>query len=223
MRTSKELIAALLALLALSSRQDAGAHPHVWIETRATLRFDAERRLTALAAEWVFDDLYTGFALEDVEKGEDGGVSPEALQPLADQNVRELAEWGYFTLLKADGGRVELGPAQEQRMRYADGRLTLSFVLPLPEPINPREREIAFAIFDPTFYIDMLPARQQALRLEGAPPEGCTAQLRPEQQGDERYVPDSFALSVETDPAAPENSLGARVARWAELSCRKAS
>src|SRR5688572_4264965 len=135
MRSLKPLTAGLLVLLPFVPQGDAAAHPHVWIETRSTLRFDAVRRLSALAAEWVFDDVYTAFVLEDLQGAEDGGVPPQMLQPLADQNVRELADWGYFTVLKADGGRVELGPAQEPRMRYADGRLTLSFVLPLPEAI----------------------------------------------------------------------------------------
>lgn len=213
------IIAAVLTLLAPGPRHEARAHPHVWIDTRATLRFDEQSRLAALVTEWIFDEVYASFVIEDLEKDADGGVAPETLQPLADQNVRELAEWGYFTVLKVDGGRIKPGPAEGAAMRYADGRLTLSFVLPLPEPIDPRRREIAFSIFDPTFYIEIVPAERDPVLIEGAAPPGCAARLRPLESEEERYIPDSFALSVETDPNDPENGIGARFAEWVDFVC----
>ncbi len=217
------LAVALAMLPGVLPQRSAEAHPHVWIDTRVTLRFDEHQRLTALVTEWVFDEIYTSFVVGDLDKAEDGGVPAEELQPLADQNVEELADWGYFTVLKADDLRLELGPAEEARMRYSEGRLVLSFVLPLAEPVDPLGREIAFSIFDPTFYIEIVPAEETPVRLEGAVPKGCAAKLRPFETTEERFVPDSLALSVQIDPSDPENGIGARFAEWIDLTCHKSS
>jgi ABC-type uncharacterized transport system substrate-binding protein len=208
-------------VLSLYPVPPAEPHPHAWVDTRATLRFDDQSRLVAIVEEWVFDDVYTAYVVEDL--GEPKKVTSELLQPLADQNVAELKEWGYFTVFKADGGRVTLGPAMEARMTYAGERLTLSFTLPLPKPLDPRDAAVAFSIFDPTFYIEIVPAEEMPVKLDGRPPEGCSAKHRPLDMSEERFVPDSLALSINTDPNDPENAIGARFAEWIDLSCEKPS
>src|SRR3954463_4445440 len=109
-------ILAVLVPLAFLGASPARSHPHVWIETRATLRFDGAQRLTAVVEEWVFDDLYTAFVVGDLKKKKDGSVPSSELQPLANQNVADLKEWGYFTVFKLNGIRQTLGPAAEPRM-----------------------------------------------------------------------------------------------------------
>jgi ABC-type uncharacterized transport system substrate-binding protein len=77
------------------------------------LHFDSAQRLTAVVEEWGFEDLYTAFVVNDLKKKKDGSVPSSELQPLANQNVADLKEWGYFTIFKADGIRQTLGPATE--------------------------------------------------------------------------------------------------------------
>jgi len=216
------VLAALVSLAFLGQPQTARSHPHVWIETHATLHFDDQQRLIALVEEWVFDDLYTAFVVNDLKKKKDGSVPPSELQPLANQNVADLKEWGYFTVFKADGIRQTLGPATEPRMSYDKSRLTLKFTLPLPKPLELHGADIAFTIFDPTFYIEIVPAKANPVAFENAP-QGCSAKVRPLDTTEQRFIPDTLAFSIDTDPKSPENSVGAKFAEWVDLICTKPS
>lgn len=116
--------------------------------------------------------------------------------------------------------RLALGSAVDAQMADTEGRLTLTFTLPLPEPLDPRGVDVAFSIFDPTFYIEILPAKENPVRLVGPAPETCQAAVRPFLGADgERFIPDSLALSFYTDPNDPENGLGARFAEWIDVTC----
>jgi ABC-type uncharacterized transport system substrate-binding protein len=215
-------VLAIVAPLAFLGAQPARSHPHVWIETHVTLHFDSAQRLTAVVEEWVFDDLYTAFVVNDLKKKKDGSVPSSELQPLANQNVADLKEWGYFTVFKADGIRQTLGPATEPRMSYDKSRLTLEFTLPLPKPLDLHGADIAFSIFDPTFYIEIVPSKANPVVFENAP-QGCSAKVRPLDTTQQRFIPDTLAFSIDTDPKSPENSVGAKFAEWVDLICTKPS
>ena len=218
---ARHVFAALVSLTIFAG-PSVRAHPHVWIETHATLRFDNAQRLTGIVEEWVFDDLYTAFVVGDLKKKSDGSVPSSELQPLANKNVADLKEWGYFTVFKADGIRQTLGPAVEPRMSYDKSRLTLRFVLPLGKPLDLRGVDVAFSIFDPTFYIEMVPAKTKPVVLDNAP-QSCNAKVRPLDTTEQRFVPDTLAFSIDTDPKSPENGIGARFAEWVDLVCSKGS
>jgi ABC-type uncharacterized transport system substrate-binding protein len=222
MREWIDQILALAAALGLMAAQPALSHPHVWIDTRAVLHFDERGRLTTLGEEWVFDDGYAAFVVEDLDKNGDGVLSSAELQPIIDQNTATLEKWAYFTVFKVDGRRVTLGPAADAHMDYAKDQLTFSFTLPLSQPLDVDDLNVAFSIFDPTFYIEIVPAETKPVRLEGDP-KGCSAKLRPFDTTTQRFIPDTYAFSIKTDPKEPENSVGAQFAEWVDLSCRKQS
>ena len=115
-----------------------------------------------------------------------------------------------------------LGPAAEPRMSYDKFRLTLKFTVPLPKPLELQGANIAFSIFDPTFYIEIVPAKANPVAFENAP-QGCTAKVRPLDTTEQRFIPDTLAFSIDTDPKSPENSIGAKFAEWVDLICAKPS
>jgi ABC-type uncharacterized transport system substrate-binding protein len=222
MGDSIDRVLALATALGFMVAQPALSHPHVWIDTRAILHFDDRGRLTALSEEWVFDDGYAAFVIEDLDKNGDGVLSPAELQPIIDQNAATLEKWAYFTVFKVDGRRVTLGPAANAHMSYAKEQLTFSFSLPLAQAVDVHDLNIAFSIFDPTFYIEIVPAETNPVRLESGP-KGCAAKVRPFDTTTQRSIPDTYAFSIKTDPKDPENSVGAQFAEWVDLSCRKRS
>ena len=52
--------AAILGLLAASPL--ASAHPHVFVDGRAEIVFDAAKRVSAVRNVWEFDEAYSAFA-----------------------------------------------------------------------------------------------------------------------------------------------------------------
>jgi ABC-type uncharacterized transport system substrate-binding protein len=107
-------------------------------------------------------------------------------------------------------------------MSYDKARLTLRFTLPLAQPLDLRGSNAAFSIFDPTFYIEIVPAKANPVLFEKEP-QGCTAKVRPLDTTEQRFIPDTLAFSIDTDPKSPENSVGAKFAEWVDLSCSKPS
>lgn len=210
--------ACVAAGLVLAVTGPAAAHPHVWVDATATLSFDPSRRLNAIETRWVFDEMYAAFAVDGLDTNRDGTLSAQELRPLADENVKQLKEWGYFTVVKAGNLRVPIGPVTAYGMAYADGKLSLTMTLPLATPIDPRQAPVRVSAFDPTFYVMVTAAETATVGMRNPPP-GCAAELERPAENEEASVPDAVAMATTVDPADPEASIGAEYAEWIILSC----
>ncbi|AWN46584.1 DUF1007 domain-containing protein [Methylobacterium terrae] len=164
------LLAALVPALAAAS--PALAHPHVWITTRAELDYGTDGSLKAVRHAWTFDPTYSAFAVQGLGQSPTGPVNPAALAALARDNADNLAEQGYFTLLKVDGRKVEVAAATDPAMTFADGQLTLRFTLPLKAPVA---GTASLEVSDPTYFVAFsLAEGGDVATLKGAP-SGCRA------------------------------------------------
>jgi ABC-type uncharacterized transport system substrate-binding protein len=213
---------ALLAAAALPGA--AAAHPHVWIDARSEVIFDDQQRMTALRVSWRFDEFYSVFAIEGLDKNGDGELAPAELRPLAELNVTNLKEYRYFTEIVADGGALAYGPVSDYESRYEEGILTLEFTIPLAAPVDPRRARVAFKSYDPTFYIAIEPALQDPVSLAGTPPASCRAVVE-EGSGPSETFSLSEAGSLSDAGALDPNvneGLGALYATTIVLACAPA-
>lgn len=213
--------AALCAAAALASTvatTPAAAHPHLWIDVSATVVFDAKRQVAAIETRWVFDELYSVFATDGLDADGDGRYSPEELAGLAAENIKQLKDWHYFAVVESGGKKAALAPVTEYAMTWGDGRLSLDMTLRLTKPLDPVAKPVRFAFFDPSYYIDLVFARNEPLRLAG-PPEHCRARVDVPDVAGGSVVPDDVANAMRADPAKPLESLGARFAEWVSLDC----
>ncbi|MBV9567047.1 MAG: DUF1007 family protein, partial [Hyphomicrobiales bacterium] len=107
-RSRRSLRLAFAAALLLSLMPfRAMAHPHVFVTTREVIVFDADGRITAIKNAWTFDDFYTAFLEQGLDKGPDGRYSRETLAGLAKTNTEGLSDADYFTFIKANGRNVK--------------------------------------------------------------------------------------------------------------------
>lgn len=211
-------LAPLVVAAVVPAASPATAHPHLWIDVSATVLFDDKRHVSAIEARWVFDEIYSVFATEGMDADKDGRFSREELAGLAAENVRQLKEWRYFTMVESGGKRAALAPVTEYAMTWGDGRLTLEMTMRLTKPLDPTAKPVRFAFFDPTYYIDLVFARDEPLRLAG-PPEHCRARVDAPDAGGGTVVADEIANAMRADPDKPLESLGARFAEWVSLDC----
>lgn len=213
----------LVAALLPAAPAPLAAHPHAWIESTVTLQFDGRQRLAAIETVWVFDEIYSAGEVEGRDRNRDGKFSPEELEPLAAKDVKQLHDWGYFTVLKAAGKRIALGPASGYSMSFEKERLRLTIRLPLAEPVDPRLGEIRISSFDPTFYIEMTPEKERPVRFSGTVAKDCKARVDRLDPDKPATVPDATAMAMTLDPKDPESSIGAEFAEWVVLTCGKPS
>lgn len=187
------LRAALGALLVLSAAGVAQAHPHVWIVAKAELVFAPDGGIVAIKHAWTFDEMYSAFATQGLDKNNDGKLSREELAELAEVNVTTLKEFDYFSAGRAGGADMKFGdPTDYYLSSDKDKILTLHFTLPLK--VKAPRGSFSLEMFDPTFFIDIAFADEKAVSLLNPPP-GCVADVRVPNQGPDRTLSESMANS----------------------------
>ena len=150
----------------------AHAHPHVWVEAREQILFDKAGLLTGIHNDWVFDDMYSAFAVQGLEHG-GKPASAADLAPLAKTNVESLAEFAYFTYAKVNGRLLKFGaPVDYALEERPDKRVVLHFTLPLLQPTR-TGRFMSLQIYDPTYFVDFELAAQDPVQFADAP-SGCS-------------------------------------------------
>ena len=160
------LVAAALAV------SPALAHPHVWVTAKAEIVYGQDGRVAAVRHHWMFDEAYSAFAVQGLDANGDGKTTPDELADLARTNTDSLAEFGYFTTIKANGVKQALEAPRNESLSYDEGRLTLHFELPLKTPAA--NRIVLLDVYDPTFFVDFQTApAADAVKLDGAP-KGCS-------------------------------------------------
>jgi ABC-type uncharacterized transport system substrate-binding protein len=110
----------------------AQAHPHVWVTIKADLVFGQDGKVTAVRHAWTFDEMFSAFATQGLDKNNDGKLSREELAELAEVNVTSLEEFNYFSVAKSGGKDVTFDkPVDYWLEADKDNVLTLHFTLPL--------------------------------------------------------------------------------------------
>ncbi len=161
----------------------AEAHPHVFVTTREVVVFDPDGRVTAIKNAWAFDDFYTAFLEQGLDKGPDGRYSRETLAELAKTNTEGLSDADYFTFIKANGRNVKFAAPKDYWLEDTGKSLVLHFTLPLAEPVKP-SKAFVMRIYDPTYFVAFDPVQDaDAVKLENQKP-GCSLLVRKPPQND---------------------------------------
>jgi ABC-type uncharacterized transport system substrate-binding protein len=202
-----------LAALSVGLVSPALAHPHVWVTAKAEVVFASDGRVTGVRHHWTFDEAYTAYVTQGLDKDSDGKLTPEELQELADENAASLNEFDYFTVLKARGRPQTFDPPREARMTMEKTQVAMSFLLPLKAPVAPTGA-VSIEIEDPTFFVYFsLTEGTAAVSLANAP-QGCVtsiAKAKPLDATMQKILQDEGAIQAQ--------DLGIEYANRAIIAC----
>ena len=206
--------AGALAVLAFFPRP-AYAHPHVFVIAKEEVIFGPDGQVTGIRHAWQFDDMYSSFVVQGL--GPEGQIlNKEQLAPLAKTNVESLAEFGYFTVVKAAGKQGEFGdPVDYWLEESSDKLVTLHFTLPLKTPVNAKT-VLSLAVYDPTYFVSFSLADKDPVALKDAP-SGCSASVskpRPLDAGDNQKLSEAFFSNM-----SPGMDFGIKLAERAIVAC----
>ena len=189
--------------------QFAAAHPHAWIDLRTSVVLDRQGRAVAVEQEWLFDPLYSTLIIEDL------GTTEKALRVHGADMLDRLRAYDYFTEVRVDGEIQAPGTVREFVSELRSNRYWIRFVMPLATPVDPTAHKLAYSVFDPTYYIEILHREKDVIEFLGAKPGRCTARIEPPKPAPEALMR-ARSLAVDT---RPDNSLGALFAERVEVGC----
>ncbi|GGI24496.1 DUF1007 family protein [Bradyrhizobium guangdongense] len=170
----RALLGLLLVAAMMLASGVARAHPHVWITATSELLYAEDGSITGVRHAWTFDDMFSAYAVQGLENKTKGAYTREELVPLAQTNVESLKEYAYFTFAKADGKKERFQEPVDYFLDYKDSVLTLHFTLPLKNPVKPKQ--LVLEVFDRSFFIDFQMAKDNPVKLVGAP-SACQMKL----------------------------------------------
>jgi len=170
----RALFGLLLAVALSLAAGAAQAHPHVWITATSELLYAEDGTITGVRHAWTFDDMFSAYAVQGLESKAKGAYTREELGSLAQTNVESLKEYAYFTFARADGKKERFQEPVDYFLDYKDTVLTLHFTLPLKNPV--KSRQLVLEVFDRSFFIDFQMAKDNPVKLVGAP-AGCQMKL----------------------------------------------
>ena len=203
----------LLAFLLLPA--PAMAHPHVWISMTAELLFGPDGKITGISNAWSFDEGYSAYAVQGIPTQADGTIARETLDVLAKSNTEALDEFGYFTVVRADGKKLLLGAPKDYWLDYNGKLMTYHMTLPLKEPTKPGKVTL-FEIYDPTYLVSFaFPDSANPVTMPQAP-KGCALTLaRPKQDAQ----PTQTLNEAFFNSAAAGSDVGAQFSSRIVLAC----
>ena len=160
---------------ALLAAGGALAHPHVWVTMKSEIVYAPDGRVSAIRHAWSFDEMYSAFLSQGLDKDKDGKLSREELQELAKVNVESLSDQKYYTVAKANGKPVAVAEPVDYWLEGDAKQLTLNFTLPLAQA--PAPKTFGLEVYDPSFFVAFAMAEgDAALTVTGAP-KGCAKTL----------------------------------------------
>jgi ABC-type uncharacterized transport system substrate-binding protein len=148
-------VAALAGTLAAVASTSAVAHPHVFVDYAVTLVLVGEP-LTGVRLTWTFDDLFSGFILQEFDQDRNGVLSASEVQRIEAKHLSEFKRVGYYTTINLNGNPVTVPEAREFRATVAKGLVTYEFTLPLATSLA-STTAIEVSVDDPVYYIAYVP------------------------------------------------------------------
>jgi ABC-type uncharacterized transport system substrate-binding protein len=161
----------------VASNSLACAHPDIAIEDRVTFLFK-EGRVTAIEEAWTFDPGYSMSFLTDYKTESDGNISKAGSTLIAQRIQPNLAEVRYFTYVWLDGRDLGNLPVRDFVATASGGRLTFTFVVDLPAPIDPLRQALKLEIYDRDYYAAILLADEDPVRFRDATGLSCQPRVR---------------------------------------------
>ncbi|MDA0656883.1 MAG: DUF1007 family protein [Proteobacteria bacterium] len=214
------LSSAVAGATLLFAPSSATAHPHVWIDMTTQLLFDKNGFVRGMGIAWVFDPFYSAslhLRVKEIEKT--GGKDPYGT--FAKNMVGRIKEHGYFTEVTADTkrlafsrhGATRAGGVAEGKDK---GRFWVHFELILEKAVDPKRQNFVYAVYDPTFYIEILHREKRpAFTMEGIKEGVCRGRLiKPNPDAEAKTI----AASLDKTQSAG-NTLGRLFAERVSLQC----
>lgn len=145
----------------------AEAHPHMFVDARLAVVMQGDR-VAGLEMTWFFDPFFTSSIVSDYDRDGDGALSSGEVRAIRDNAFQNLRNFDYFTYVETGGDTYSPDTVEEFTAYMSGDTLAYRFYMPFDIPV--RENVFAVAIYDRSFYCDILYHPEDPVRIRGP---GC--------------------------------------------------
>jgi len=153
----------MIALLAIIC---AYAHPHMFIDTEMEVRLQGST-LEGLGITWYFDPMFTAAIITDFDADRNGVFNTSETAAVYENAFSNLESSDYFTFVEIGGDILSPSCTTEFEVYVQDGQLVYSFFCPFDTEVH--EGSFKVAIYDETFYCDILYCPGEPVSITGNP------------------------------------------------------
>lgn len=132
----------------------ASAHPHVFIDTRIEIIFDAANTATGLRISWTYDDLYSLYVIGDMglDPDFDGKLTAAEQARLSGFDMNWDPQFPGDTYALIGDRDLALMRPSDWGASYADGKITSTHLRRFAVPVPVRAEPLLVQVYDPGFY-----------------------------------------------------------------------
>ena len=183
----------------------AQAHPHVFASAKVELVGSPDGKLQALHNIWRMDELFSSTVLVEFDQNKNGVLDDDERVMVGSTVKQSIAEWGFYTVLEADGREVKLAPPDEIRVLWDSGQLLIFFEMNIVEPIEITTQKVTVFNLDESFYVAFDFANLDDVQLLGMPHCAKTMIQPDEDEAVSQYMNSIAALAP--DQTVPDDGI----------------
>lgn len=144
----------LCCTLTLFRPQALAAHPHIFVESEATLFF-AAKRLLGIGFTWYFDEMYSSLILFDYDLDADGALNAEELARCRKDLLARFRKDHFMVDLSLDEHPRKVDHEEDFEISLDEGGLVVDFLIPLEVPVTGKPLQMRFSVYDREYYTDV--------------------------------------------------------------------
>ena len=206
----------LLCVLCLGDPVEA--HPHVFVDARASFIFDANTKLQAVRISWTYDEFTTLVLFEtlNLDQDGDGKFNDADRAAVIEGETNWDPEYKGDIYLEIAGRDYPLGRPKAAAVVYANNQVEVTFDLPLSKAVAINAAPAYLRLYDPAFYYAY--SIQPPVHPDNLP-KGCRAQITTfEPNAAESALQDTLA-ALGREEAPEQENVGRLFSDEVRLTC----
>jgi len=186
-----------MALVLLAAALPAFAHPHVFVNDKVTVQFEAGM-LEGITFTWTFDDMFSSMILSDYDPKHTGQFDAAQAKAVKAGAFDNLENYHYFIALAVGKKQLTRFPIQQFTPSVADKKLVYTFFVPLKVPVLPAGQSVRVTVYDDSYYVAFDLLHVEDVTVQAGQDVSCAlsiekTKVKPQWPG--QYMPDQLVIS----------------------------
>lgn len=199
--------------LALSSVTSALGHPHMWVDLQSRVVLNIDDGSVAIQQVWLFDDFFSTSVIEDASL--DPGGTSAGIQKEIERITEALKPYNYYTEIEMGGKNLSPTLVGDVTWEVIQNRIKMKFTIAPNKSSISDVQGWSYAIFDPTYYIEMLHVEAASITTDGDLARKCSSWIeQPNPSADAVALSQSTTLDNNAD-----DTVGRLFAETVHVSC----